>query len=319
MNLMKLRLILLILVVIMAGCQKPPSSTDNQALKKLSIVTTLFPLYDFARTICGDKANVTLLLPPGVEAHSFEPKPTDLLAISKADIFVYTNPTMEPWATKVLKSVANPSLIVIDASLGTDTLLPEHDLSEEHGHGDEKHHQEGPIDPHIWLDLQNTQKIIDTLGSAIAAKDSANASFYNNNATAYKAELAKLDDEFKSGLKSCRTRTFIHGGHYAFGYLAHRYGLTYRSAQAINPDAEPTPGTISELIKLLKSNHLKYVYAEELVSPKVSEMLSREAGVNILTLHGAHNISKNDLASGVTFIGLMGKNLANLRTGLECK
>jgi len=305
--------------MVLSACQKSAPPVENRAGRQLSVVTTLFPLYDFARTICGDKANVTLLLPPGVEAHSFEPKPTDLIAISKADVFIYTNPAMEPWATKMVKSVAPPALKVVDASLGTATLPAEIHSHEEHGHTDDKHRHEGDIDPHIWLDFKNAEKIVDNLTSAIMEKDPVNAVFYKANAAAYKTELAKLDGDFRSGLKSCSTRSFIHGGHYAFGYLAHRYGLTYHSAQAMNPDAEPTPATITELLKLVKSNHLKYVYAEELVSPRVSEMLSHEAGVKILMLHGAHNISKDDLSGRVTFIDLMRKNLENLKTGLICR
>ncbi|MFH1029099.1 MAG: zinc ABC transporter substrate-binding protein [Pseudomonadota bacterium] len=128
-----------------------------------------------------------------------------------------------------------------------------------------------------------------------------------------------LDADFSAGLANCDKRIFIHGGHYAFGYLAARYGLTYRSAQAVNPDAEPTPSTIAQLLKLVKSNGLKYVYAEELVSPRISEVIAKETGVKILMLHGAHNISKNDLAGGATFIGLMRKNLEQLRLGLACR
>lgn len=321
-------MISLMLMVTLCGCQKSaPQQAAKDSGKKLSVLTTLFPLYDFARVICGDKANVQLLLPPGVEAHSFEPKPADLIAISKADVFVYTNPVMEPWATKLLKGIAPPTLRVVDASVGTTMLKVgegAHEDSAEHeekekGHGHEEHEHAGGIDPHLWLDFKNAGIMVDNLAAAIIEKDPANAPYYRANATAYKAELNKLDADFSAGLARCGTRTFLHGGHYAFGYLAARYGLTYRSAQAVNPDAEPTPATIVQLLKMVKSTGLKYVYAEELVSPRISEMISREAGVKILMLHGAHNISKDDLAKGVTFISLMRKNLEQLRIGLQCR
>lgn len=315
---MQIKYFVLILVFFLSACQNKPTQSVTSVSKKLSIVTTLFPLYDFARTIAGDKANVILLLPPGVEAHSFEPKPSDMITISKADIFIYTNPTMEQWATKLLESVATPALKVVDASIGTMILPAVKNKNEEHQYADNKHHHGGGIDPHLWLDFKNAEKIVDNLTAAIVEKDPSNSHFYSNNAAAYKKELSKLDAEFSSGLKNCRTRTFIHGGHYAFGYLANRYGLTYNSAQAMNPDSEPTPSTITELLKLTRANGLAYVYSEELVSPRTSEMIAKEVGLKILMLHGAHNISKDDLSGGATFIGLMRKNLENLQIGLGC-
>jgi zinc transport system substrate-binding protein len=320
----------LLLTFIIVGCQKstPPQSSKDSG-KKISVVTTLFPLYDFARIICGDKADVTLLLPPGVEAHSFEPKPADLVTISKADVFVYTNDAMEPWATKLVKGVASPSLRIVDASEGAALLKAGAADSDEEkheegghdhdGHAERGHDHPGGMDPHLWLDFSNAQIMVDNVANGVIAKDPANQAFYKANAQRYKAELKKLDDDFRGGLANCEKRTFLHGGHYAFGYLANRYGLTYRSAQAVNPDAEPTPSTIVQLLKLVKSNGLKYVYSEELVSPRIAEMLARETGVKILTLHGAHNISKDDLAGGATFVGLMRKNLESLRTGLQCR
>ena len=309
----------LLLIFALCGCQKGSPPQGMTSVRKLSVVTTLFPLYDFARNICGDKADVTLLLPPGVEAHSFEPKPADLITISKADVLIYTNPVMEPWATKLLKGVAQPSLSIVDASQGAAMLTAGKPSHEEKGHAGEEHDHAGGVDPHLWLDFKNSAIMVDNLAAAISAKDTANASYYKGNATAYKAELQKLDTDFSTGLTNCEKRTFLHGGHYAFGYLANRYGLTYRSAQAVNPDAEPTPSTIAELLKLVKANGLKHVYAEELVSPRIADMIAKETGVKILMLHGAHNISKDDLAGGATFIGLMKKNLEQLRIGLICR
>lgn len=310
---------LTLLILALCGCQKSSPPQSKASVKKLSVVTTLFPLYDFARNICGDKADITLLLPPGVEAHSFEPKPADLVTISKGDVFVFTNAAMEPWATKLLKGVAQPSLTVVDASKGAAMLTAGKPAHEEKGHDGEEHDHAGGVDPHIWLSFKNAATMVDNLTAAISAKDPANAHYYTANASAYKTELQKLDADFTAGLANCGKRTFLHGGHYVFGYLAHRYGLNYRSAQAVNPDAEPTPSTIAELLKLVKADGLKYVYAEELVSPRIADMIAKETGVKILILHGAHNISKDDLTEGTSFIGLMRKNLEQLRIGLECR
>jgi len=308
--------LLLIYVALVCACQK--KEAQEPAVKKLMVVTTLFPLYDFARAIGGDKADVTLLLPPGVEPHTFEPKPADVMTVNKADIFVFTNEYMEPWAKSFLGGLPTRNITVVDTSRGV-TLLkagPEEGHEEAHGE-DHRHH--GGMDPHIWLDFANAQIMVDNILVEMVGKDPANRDYYNARAAAYKAELTKLDDEYRAGLAGCGKRVFLHGGHYAFGYLARRYGLQYQSASAVNADAEPTPGKLADLVKLMRANGLKYVYSEELLSTRSAETIARETGATVLLLHGAHNISRDDLANRVTFISLMRKNLENLRIGLQCR
>lgn len=309
-------ILLLICAANLSACQK--KGAPATAEKKLTVVTTLFPLYDFVRTIGGDRADVTLLLPPGLEPHSFEPKPADVMKVNKADIFVFTNEYMEPWAKSFINGLPGANVTIVNTSKGV-TLLksgPEEAHEGEHG---EDHHHHGGMDPHIWLDFANARIMVDNILAAMVAKDPANRDYYTARAAAYKAELTKLDDEYKAGLANCSKRIFLHGGHYAFGYLAKRYGLQYLSASAVNADAEPTPAKLAELVKLMRSNGLKYVFSEELLSPRSAETIAKETGATVLLLHGAHNISKDDFAGGVTFIMLMKKNLENLRTGLECR
>ncbi len=308
---------------IVCACQKKEAPRSQP--QKLRVVTTLFPLYDFARNVGGDKVDVTLLLPPGIEPHSFEPRPDDLVRISKADLFIFTSEQMEPWAMKLIRGVAAESLLVVDSSKGARLLkagaAKEHEGERSAGMaaGNDGHRHGERMDPHIWLDFGNAQIMVDNMATGMATRDPANREYYAARAAAYKAELQKLDDEFKAGLATCGTREFLHGGHYAFGYLANRYGLMYRSAQAVNPDAEPTPATIAGLIKLMREHKLNYVYSEELLSPRNAEMIAKESGAKILMLHGAHNISRDELASGATFIALMKRNLESLRTGLQCR
>jgi zinc transport system substrate-binding protein len=151
------------------------------------------------------------------------------------------------------------------------------------------------------------------------ARDPDGKAYYEERAAAYKNELLKLDEDYREGLAGCRKRLFLHGGHYAFGYLAKRYRLQYRSVSAVGADAEPTPAKMAELVNLMRKNGVKYVYSEELLSPQNAEILAKEAKATVLLLHGAHSISRDDLAGGVTFISLMRKNLENLRLGLECR
>ncbi len=301
----------LALMVAVAGMscskrEKPPTEAH-----KLTIVTSLFPLYDFVKNIGREKVEVNLLMPPGVEPHSFEPKPADIANLNKADIFIYTNKYMEPWAANIIKGMDSSHTLIIDSSKGIKFIEESEEDSDSHGH-------EG-MDPHIWLDLGNAIKMVDNISEGLIQRDPANKDFYRKNAAEYKAELETLDKKFQTGLSSCKKKTFINGGHFAFGYLARRYGLTYMSAYGFSPDAEPTPGQLIKISKLLEQQGLKYIFYEELITPRVADTLARETGAQLLFLHGAHNISKEEFEKGTSFVKIMEQNLANLETGLECR
>jgi len=301
------------LLLLCTSCEKKRDEAVQPG--RLRIVTTLFPLYDFTRNIAGDKAQVSLLLPPGMESHSFEPKPDDIIRINKADLFVFTNRYMEPWAADIIAGLDNRRTLVVDASRGARLL----EAGRSDGHGDEGHHHGEGMDPHLWLDFANAQIMVDNILSGLVAKDPSNRGFYTANAAAYKAKLADLDQRFRKGLSSCEKRVFLHGGHFAFGYLANRYGLRYESAYAVTADAEPSPAKIAKLIRDIRANGLRYIYTEELVEPRVADTIARETGAKVLRLNGAHNVGRDDLAAGATFLSLMEQNLNNLRIGLQCR
>ncbi len=303
--------------------QKPKN--DSQ---KISVVTTLFPLYDFAKNIGGDKVDVSLLLPPGVEAHTFEPKPSDIVKINESDLFVYTGKFMEPWAEDIIKGVTNKDVKIVDSSLGIEMMeevegVHEGEAEGVHAdeHGDETEevgHEHGGVDPHIWLDFDNNKVMVDSITKALTEKDPANADFYQKNATEYKNKLAQLDNQYKTSLAKCESKEIVYGGHYAFGYLGKRYGLAYESAYGISPDSEPSAQDLAKLIEQIKNEKIKYVFFEELVSPKVAETLAKETGAGLLLLNPAHNLTKEDFENNASFLSIMGKNLANLKTGLGC-
>ncbi|GLI38529.1 metal ABC transporter substrate-binding protein [Geobacter hydrogenophilus] len=310
--------LMLVLATIASGCRKTEELGTGRS-GKLRVVATIFPVYDFARAVAGDKAEVTLLLPPGMEPHSFEPQPADIVRVSRADLFIYTNRYMEPWAGEIVKGAGGGKLTVVDASRGAKFLkVGEGEDRDSHGAGGHNHGGEG-MDPHLWLDFTNAQLMVDTIAAALAERDPTNRAVYLANAAAYRAKLADLDERYRKGLATCATRTILHGGHYAFGYLANRYGLRYLSAYAVSADAEPTPARLAKLVKQVRAEGLKYIFTEELLDPRTAETIARETGASILMLHGAHTVSKADLDKGTSFISLMEKNLANLREGLQCR
>ncbi len=306
-------LIISLILFIIVSCEKKDSTTTTQA-KKITIITSLFPIYDFTREITKDKANIALLMPPGTEPHGFDPRPSDIAALHNADIFIYTNVHMEPWVGDILKSIRNEKLLIIDSSKGVKFL------SEKGNHVHDKKHKHGAFDPHIWLDFSNAMLMIDNILEGLIEKDAPNADFYKKNAEQYKARLAALDEKFQKTLTSCKKNIFVSGGHLSFSYLAKRYNLVYFSVyESLSPDAEPTPKQLAKIIRIMQQNDLKYIFYEELIKPRIAETISKETGSNILMLHASHNISRDEFASGASFISLMEKNLENLRIALQCQ
>lgn len=304
-------LILIVLVLTLLSCN---ISNKENGEKKIFIVTTLFPTYDFAKNIGKDRVKVELLLPPGVEAHSYEPKPEDILKIQKANVFIYTGKYMEPWAEKIIKSIDNKNLIVVDASKGISELI------EQGIHKDKRHEHDEKLDPHIWLDFDNAKIMIDNILSGLISADESNKKFYEINASSLKEYISKIDENYRQGLSNCKSRYFFHAGHFAFGYLAKRYNLEYISAYpGISPDEEPTPKRIGEMARKIKKYNVKYIFYEELTIPRIANVLSKETGVTLLKINSAHNLSKEDLENETTYINIMESNLKQLRIGLECQ
>lgn len=290
--------------------QSTTSQNSISDIKKLKVVTTLFPIYDFAKNIGKDKIEVMLLLPPGVEAHSFELTPGDVIRINQADILIYTNKFMEPWISDIIKGVTNKNLLIVNTSEDI-KLIPAvfHDADE----------PAGSMDPHIWLDFDNAKMMVNSIAKAFIDKDTSNKAFYEKNAIHYNQLLADLDKDYKSTIISCKLKKIIYAGHYAFGYLAKRYGLDYIAAQGISPDSEPTVRDLAVLIDQINKDNIKYVFYEELASPRIAEMLSKETNTDLLLLNAAHNISKEQLEKGISFTEIMKNNLNNLKIGLEYK
>ena len=314
----KIILIMLVLIISFA-CSKKEDNTKKSENKKIRIVTTLFPTYDFSKEIGKDKVEVKLLLPPGIEAHSYEPTPKDIAEINNADIFIYTGDLMEPWVKKLLSSLNNKNLKIVDVSKNIE--LKEFDFEDEHNEKDTHENEEEHIygkDPHIWTDPILAKTIVQNIADSIIEVDLANKSFYDGNKIIYDKKLDNLDTEFKNLVKKSPKKEIVSGGHFVFGYLFERYGLTYHSAyEGFSPNAEPTPKQLKSLKETIAETHTKYIYYEELIEPKLAKLLSNELGLQLLLLHGAHNISKEELAKGTSYYEIMLKNIENLKLGLD--
>ncbi len=295
----------LLLLVSFFGCTGEVKNENE----RLSIITTLFPQYDFCREIAGDKAEVTLLLPPGVESHTFEPTPADIMKIEKSDVFIYTGDSMEAWAGKIIGSINNTQLRVVDIS--ENITMKETEGHHTHNHSHEK-------DPHIWTSPKNAIIIVKHILNNLIEVDPENADYYTLNAENYIGRLGKLDSDFKELVAKGNKDKVIFGGRCAFLYLLEEYGLDYMSAYAsCSTENEPSADNLTDIIDTVKDEKISVIYYEELTDPKIGRTLCEETDADLLLLHSCHNVSKEDFDNGATYLSLMYQNLENLRKGLQ--
>lgn len=315
-------MVILGFILVLAGCSEGSKEESISTSDKIEIVTTLFPQYDFARQIVGDKAEVTLLLPPGMESHSYEPTPADMIKINKANLFIYTGELMEPWAHKMIESVDSEQVKVLDVSQGIPLLAPNEEDEQHHDHEaeveghehseDDGHHH--TYDPHIWTSPQNAKVMVNNILEALCEVDPQNADYYKANAQAYQLQLDNLNDEFEVVVSNSKHDTIYHSGRFAMQYLMEQYGVNYVSAPF---EAEPSAALVAQVINEIKANNIPAIYYEELITPKIAQMISEETGAQMLLLHSCHNVSKEDFDNDVTYLSLMEQNVENLKIGLN--
>lgn len=313
--------ILLFLIFLLIFKIPDLQSQEQKEVDKIKIITSVFPLQEFAKAVVGEKGEVSLLLPPGAEIHTWRPRASDIIRLSSADVFIYVGAALEPWLHDMMKSVKNPELRVLEASKRL-SLLGENDEQpkyEEEENAEEKNHEHLFVDPHVWLDFENDQIIVDRIESLLSELIPKGRPFFRRNALLYQKELQKLDQKYRKGLSNCLQRTFILGGHAAFGYLARRYRLNQIALYGISPDSKPTPRTLAEIVDLAKEHQIKVIYFENYVSDELAKVMAKEVGAETLVLNAGANISKEQLKSGITFLEIMEKNLENLRHGLHCR
>ena len=300
--------------------QSPPEK--KSALDKIKVIASVFPLFEMARCVAGERGEVSLLVPPGAEVHTWQPRPSDILKINSADVFIYIGASLEPWLQDVLRGVSNQLLKVLEANRGFSLMKEEaeHLQKEEQGLLKGEHDKtHAYLDPHIWLDFGIDQKIVDQVEQTLTEIAPESRDYFQKNAHFYKEKLGELDEKYRESLSNCRLRTFIVGGHAAFGYLARRYNLQQVALYGLSPDSKPTPKQLIEVVELAKKYQIKVIYFEKLISNELARVVAKEVGAKTLVLNAGANITKDDLKSGTTFLEIMEKNLENLRDGLNCR
>jgi zinc transport system substrate-binding protein len=291
-------------------CTGLAPSGQDAASRPIRIVTTVFPLAEFARSVAGSEGDVSLILPPGAEIHTWQPRMSDLLRIADADLFVYIGQGLEAWADDLLKSVARPGLKVLESAHGLPLMTADPEEARHEGEG---------FDPHIWLDLGMDEVLIDRIAAALTDIDARRAGAFGKNAAAYKARLHELDRSFQEGLKTCGQRAFIFGGHAAFGYLARRYQLEQISLYGPSPDAAPTPKELARVMDRARTLGVTTVFFERSVGDRLARLVASPLKAEVLPLNPGHNVTRAEVEAGLTFLDLMRTNLENFRHGLHCR
>lgn len=292
----------------LAGC-----ASNEQISDKIIITATLFPQYDFARAIGGDKVDVTLLLSPGQESHLYDPSPSDMAKISKSDLFIYTGDIMEGWAGDIADSIGD-SVKVLDVSkniklFGEESEHHDYEEHDEHGHA---------LDPHIWLDIDNAKIMCVNIATSLIHLSPENSDYFTQNLTDYLAKLTELDNKYQLLFSNGQQKELVFGGRFAVGYLMRKYNIKYFTAyDSCSANSEPGVQDIASLSDYVKENDIKVVFCEEFSDPKVAREIASSNNAEVRVIHSCHNISSEEKQNNETFISLMEKNLENIRKGLE--
>ena len=322
-----LLLALFMLVGALAGCGK---QNDTNQTDKLSIVTTIFPEYDWVREILGDKADnaeITMLLDNGVDLHSYQPPADDIVKISDCDLFIYVGGESDEWVEDALRNAANRNMKVINLlevlgdSVKTEEIV-EGMQEEEHEHEDaEEHEHEEEADEHVWLSLKNAKMLVRVISKALQELDPNNKDIYAANADAYVKKLSALDAEYQAAVDAASNKTILFGDRFPFRYLVDDYGLRYYAA-FVGCSAETEAGfeTISFLAKRVDEWKLPCVLTIEGAQHKIAETVVRNTTAKnqrVLTMDSMQSTTSKDVKNGTTYLSVMEKNLSVLKEALR--
>ena len=273
------------------------SEQNNNSSQQISdqhkILVTFYPIYQFTKAVGGDKVDVSIIIPSGVEPHDWEPTIQDIENLKKANMIIINGAGLEPWIPKLVSE--NPNMVIVDSSKNIELLK----------------HDNNMTDPHIWLDPILVKIQVQNIADGLTKIDPKNADYYQQNANQYKEKLDSLDDEIKTDLASCDKKDFL-SFHDAFSYFSKEYGLNQNTiVGGLNPEAEPTAQTLEDMTQKAKTLGIDIVFTEEAVNPQISKVIADEIHGKVLVLSP---LEVTDIHDG--YIEKMQNNLSNLKEAL---
>lgn len=313
-----LLLAMLCLCIALIGCGKKKEEVVSD---KIKVVTSNYPMYDFTKRIAGDTLEVVNLVPPGTEPHDWEPSVQDIAQLEEAKAFIYNGAGMETWVEKVLESLNNKELLVVEASQRVDLLKAEeheeehhheHEYEHEHEGHEEHHHHHGEWDPHVWLSLRAAQVEMENIKNLLVEVNPEQKEVYEENYQKAIKEFQSLDEEYKTALSSFKGKEIV-VAHEAFAYLCRDYDLHQLGIEGVFADSEPSPAKMKEIIDFVKEHQVKVIFFETLASPKVAEAIAKETGASTDMLNPLEGLTEEEIAAGKDYLSVMRENLESLK------
>ena len=315
-NKFNLIILMFLLVSIMAGCQPAPKEKADNI-----VYTSIYPLYEVANKISGEKLTVKLVVPNGTELHSYRPTPKQLANLEGANLFFYNGLGLEPWADKVVSNLENADTNPINIRKHVNLIRfnksndQEDNNQHEHSHQESNTQHHENYDPHLWLDPLNMKLIAEKMKEEFEKIDPENKAIYQKNYQKFIKEIKQLDQAYKEALSN-KDQDQILVSHAAFGYLANRYNFKQLAVTGVAPHEEPSPGVLAELTTRAKNHNLEYIFMETLASPKTVNILAQEADLQVLKLNPVAGLTKEQQKAGEDYFSLMYQNLENLQKAL---
>lgn len=308
----KIYSLLLIGLLFVTGCNVKKESDQ------INIVSTIFPGYDFARAVGKENVNLTMLVKPGSDSHSYDPSPKDIIKIEESDLFIYVGGESEEWVDSILKNLSSKTKVIrlMDlVEVKEEEIIEgmEEETEEEDG---EEHDEE--YDEHIWTSPMNAITMVSKIKDVLVNIDLDNSKYYEDNATDYIEKLNQLDIDIKKTINEGHEKTLVFADRFPFRYFVDEYNLDYKAAfPGCSHDTEASSKTITYLINYVKDNNIPVVFYIELSNQKLADTLVDETKIQKLEFQSAHNLTRNDFDKGVTYIDIMKQNILNLKEALK--
>lgn len=286
------------------SCGKEEKSTD-----KISVVTTIFPYYDFARSVSKGTCDVDMLLKPGSDVHSFEPTPSDILKIRNADLFIYNGGESDEWVDSILESLGDTDKPVVMKM--TDYVKPLTEM-------DADHHAEDEEDEHIWTSLDNAKTLVSKISDEVSKLDQKNKSVYSKNSSDYIEKISKVQGEIENTVNSSKSKKIVVGDRFPLLYFATEFSLDWECAfPGCSTETEPSLDRLSKLTDTIEKDKIKTILKLEMSENKVADTLADETNTKVRTFYSAESVSKEDFANNVTYVDLMERNNNALKEALS--
>ncbi len=299
------------LTIIMATEPRQTTPPQEEKTTKLQVVASFYPLYEFSKSVAGDKANVSAFIPIGVEPHDWEPSANDILKLKNASIFVYNGAGMESFVDKLINSGEYDNVKFIETTRGINLVQRNDEHQKEPGN-------HTVFNPHVWLDPILAKQQVMMIKDALIDADPDNKKYYEDNANAYGNKLDNLNSKIQMELSQCKKDTFM-PFHDAYSYFANRYGLKTFPLSGVSPESEATATDLKEFVDFIQKNGIKTIYSEEMVDPKLATTLAEEANAQVLIFSPLEGLTTQEMSDGITYLDKMSENVQNLKIGLECQ